>query len=314
MELEDLRTFVEVADAGGVSAAALRLGVSKSVVSRRLMRLESELGVQLLARSTRGASLTEAGTTFREHAARASAEIDLAQENIDHESVLRGRLRVAVPLSSGPMHFAPVLTSMALHHPQLQVDATYSDRFTDLISEGFDCAIRVGTLKDSCLIAKRVGQIHGKLVASPSYIAAHGSPETPDDLASHRVLIGNETWRFIDGDSIVTVQPQGRFKSDNSRALTCAAVAGLGIAYLPNCVMQEDLASGALVPIMTRYPVPPGDVHVVRPNSPHPTRKVRILSEFLIKSFETDGQMWDSGAMLPKSVGETQSGRALVSC
>src|SRR5690606_30523586 len=141
--LEDLRTFVEVADAGGVSAAALRLGISKSIVSRRLIRLESELGVQLLARSTRGASLTEAGMTFRDHAARASAEIEMAEETILGETELRGRLRVAVPLSSGPTHFAPVLADMARHHPQLQIDASYSDRFIDLIGEGFDCAIRV---------------------------------------------------------------------------------------------------------------------------------------------------------------------------
>lgn len=295
MELEDLRTFVEVADAGGVSAAALRLGVSKSIVSRRLIRLEAELGVQLLARSTRGASLTEAGVTFREHAARASAEIEMAEEKILHESELRGRLRVAVPLSSGPIHFAPVLANMARHHPQLQIDAAYSDRFIDLIAEGFDCAIRVGALRDSNLIAKRVGMIYGKLVASPNYIAAHGSPETPDDLATHQALIGNEAWRFTDGDRIVTIQPQGRFKADNSKALASAAVAGLGVAYLPDCVIYEHLASGELVPIMTRYPLPAGNVHVVRPNSPHPARKVRILSEFLMESFEKDQHVW-SGA------------------
>jgi DNA-binding transcriptional LysR family regulator len=296
LEVEDLRTFVEVADAGGVSAAALRLGISKSIVSRRLIRLESELGVQLVARSTRGASLTEAGVTFREHAARASAEIEMAVETFLQENEVRGRLRVAVPLSSGPIHFAPVLAEMARRHPQLQIDAAYSDRFIDLIAEGFDCAIRVGVLRDSNLIAKRVGLIYGKLVASPNYIALHGSPETPDELVTHQALIGNETWRFMDGEKTVTVQPQGRFKADNSKALASAAIAGLGIAYLPDCVIYEHLASGALVPIMTRYPLPAGSVHVVRPNSPHPARKVRILSEFLIESFQKDQHVWGGGS------------------
>lgn len=291
MELEDLRTFLEVAEVGGVSAAALRLGISKSIVSRRLIRLESELGVQLLARSTRGASLTEAGMTFRDHAARASAEIEMAEETILGETELRGRLRVAVPLSSGP-HFAPVLADMARHHPQLQIDASYSDRFIDLIGEGFDCAIRVGTLRDSNLMARRVGHIHGKLVASPNYIAVHGSPETPEELADHQALIGNETWRFMDGEKIVTVQPKGRFKADNSKALASAAAAGLGIAYLPDCVTYEYLASGALVPIMTQYPLPAGEVHVVRPNTPHPARKMRILSEFLTASFVANQHNW----------------------
>lgn len=167
MDIEDLSTFVEVADAGGVSAAARRLGVSKSIVSRRLFRLEAELGVQLLARTTRGAALTEAGIAFRDHAARAGAEIDAARETILPTGALRGRLRVSVPLSFGPTHFAPVLAEMALRHPMLKIQASYSDRFIDLIAEGFDCAVRVGYLRDSNLIARRVGPVYGSLVASP---------------------------------------------------------------------------------------------------------------------------------------------------
>jgi DNA-binding transcriptional LysR family regulator len=292
MDLEDLRTFVEVADAGGVSPAARRLGVSKSMVSRRLTRLEAALGIQLLARTTRGAGLTEAGITFRDHAARISAEIDMAREMIRPAGDLCGRLRVAVPLTSGPPHFAPVLAEMARHHPQLQIDAEYSDRCVDLIADGFDCAIRVGALRDSNLIARRVGQINGKLVASPDYIRLHGSPETPEDIAAHQALLGAETWRFVDGDKIITVQPQGRFKADNGAALASAAVAGLGIAWLPDCVIHEYIESGALVPVMVRYPLPAGGVYVVRPPSPHQARKVSILSEFLVASFERKPYLW----------------------
>ncbi|AJD42556.1 LysR family transcriptional regulator protein [Rhizobium gallicum bv. gallicum R602sp] len=286
MDIEDLRTFVEVADAGGVSPAARRLGISKSMVSRRLIRLEEALGIQLLARTTRGAGLTEAGGTFRDYAARICTEIDIARETIVPDGDLRGRLRVAVPLTSGPLHFAPVLAEMARHHPQLQIHAEYSDRFVDLIADGFDCAIRVGALRDSNLIARRVGQIYGKLVASPDYIRIHGSPEKPDEIAAHQALIGAEAWRFMDGEKVVTVQPQGRFSSDNGAALASAAAAGLGIAWLPDCVTHEYLTSGALVPVMTRFPLPVGGVYVVRPPSPHPARKVRILSEFLIEAFQ----------------------------
>src|SRR5580693_8482389 len=168
MDLEDLRTFVDVADAGGVSSAARRLGVSKSIVSRRLFRLEAELGVQLLARTTRGAALTEAGVTFREHAARVCAEIDVARETILPAGDLRGRLRIAAPLSLGPTHLAPVLAELARRHPLLQVHTAFSDRFVDIVSEGFDAAVRIGYLSDSNLIARRVGPIFGKLVASPA--------------------------------------------------------------------------------------------------------------------------------------------------
>lgn len=209
MDIEELQTFVEVAHAGGISQAALRLGVSKSIVSRRLSRLESELGVQLLARSTRGSALTESGATFRDYAARVCTEIDIAKETILPAGTLRGRLRVAVPLSFGPTHFAPVLAEMARRHPQLHMQTCYSDRFVDLITEGYDCAIRVGYLKDSNLIARRIGPVYTKLVASTDYIKAHGAPETPDDLVDHQALLqGTEAWQFMDGDKIITVRPQ----------------------------------------------------------------------------------------------------------
>ncbi|WP_225412435.1 LysR family transcriptional regulator [Stigmatella hybrida] len=286
MDIEELRTFVEVADAGGVSSAARRLGVSKSIVSRQLARLEAELGVQLLSRTTRGAALTEAGVTFRDHAARACAEIDAARELIQPDGELRGRLRVAVPLTFGPTHLAPVIADMARLHPQLHIHASYSDRFVDLVAEGFDCAIRIGYLKDSNLIARHVGPIYGRLVASPDYIKAHGSPETPDELVVHQALMqGTEPWQFTDGDKIITLRPQGRFKADNGTALIAAALAGLGIAWLPEGITQDHVASGALVPVMTRYPPPLAGIYVIRPPSPHPARKVRVLTDMLIACF-----------------------------
>jgi DNA-binding transcriptional LysR family regulator len=287
LDIEDIRTFVEIADAGGISSAAARLGVAKSIVSRRLLRLEAELGVQLLARTTRGAALTEAGVTFRDHAARVSAEIDAAMEAVLPAGDLRGRLRVAVPLSFGPIHFAPILAEMGRRHPHLQIQTCYSDRFVDLIAEGYDCAIRVGYLQDSDLIARRVGPVYGKLVASPDYIRAHGSPESPEELLTHEALMqGTEAWQLMDGDKIVTVRPQGRFKADNGTALVFAALAGLGIAYLPDRLTHEYVTSGALVPVMTRYPPAPAGAYVIRPPGQHPARKIRVLTELLIEYCE----------------------------
>ncbi len=287
MEIEDLRTFVEIADAGGISPAARRLGLSKSIVSRRLVRLEAELDVQLVARTTRGAALTEAGDLFRDHAARVCAEIDVAKETIRPAGDLRGRLRIAAPLTFGPTHFAPLLADMARRHPQLHIHTCYTDRFVDLIAEGYDCAIRIGYLQDSNLVARRVGPIYGKLVASPDYVKAHGSPEAPEDLAGHEALMqGTETWHLMDNDKIITVRPQGRFKADNGTALLAAATAGLGIAYLPDGITSEYLVSGVLVPVMTRYPPPPAGVYVIRPPGQHPARKIRMLTELLVACFE----------------------------
>jgi len=287
VDIEELRTFVEVANAGGVSPAARRLGVSKSIVSRQLARIEAELGVQLLARTTRGAALTEAGVAFRDHAARACAEIDAARELIMPDGELCGRLRIAAPLTFGPTHLAPVFADMARRHPQLHIHTSYSDRFVDLVAEGFDCAIRFGYLQDSNLIARLVGPFYGKLVASPDYIKAQGEPGTPDELVAHQALMqGTEAWQFMDGDKVITVRPQGRFKADNGTALVAAALAGLGIAWLPDGITHEHVASGALVPVMTRYPPPPAGIYVIRPPSQHPARKVRVLTEMLIACFE----------------------------
>lgn len=286
MDLEELRTFVEVADAGGVTPAARRLGVSKSIVSRRLARLEEDLGVQLLARTTRGATLTEAGTAFRDSAARVWSEIESAKETIRPSGELRGRLRVAAPLSFGPTHFAPVLAQMARRHPQLHVHTSYTDYFVDLVSDGFDCAIRCGYLPDSALISRRIGPLLGKLVASPDYLRTHGAPATPDAILDHQaVMQGTEAWQFMDGDRLVTVRPNGRFKADNGVSLVAAALEGIGIAYLPEKLVEDHIRSGALVALMPRYPVRPAGIYVVRPPAQHPARKVRILTEMLLECF-----------------------------
>lgn len=285
--------FAEVADAGGISAAARRLGISKSIVSRRLVRLEADLGVQLLARSTRGAALTEAGETFRDHAERIGTEYQSAKDAVLPAGDLRGRLRISMPLTFGPTHFAPVLAGLARQHPRLHIHSVYSDRFVDLIAEGFDCALRIGLLKDSNLIARRVGPVYGRLVASPDYIKTHGAPERPEEILSHQALMqGNETWKFLEGGKVITIQPQGRFKADDGMALTAAAAAGLGIARLPDSLSQPYRATGALVTVMPNYPLPVSGAYVVRPQSRHPARSVRILTEMLILHFEANPELW----------------------
>jgi DNA-binding transcriptional LysR family regulator len=285
-DLEDLTTFVEVADAGGVTPGARRLGLSKSIVSRRLVRLEKDLGVQLLARSTRGAALTEAGATFREHAARVALELDNARDAIAPKGELCGRLRIATPLSFGPTHVAPVLAELARRHPQLQVHASYADRFVDLINEGFDAAIRVGYLPDSNLIARRVAPLRGKFVASPEYIRAHGAPRTPDDLMDHEALMqGTESWRVVVDGRITTVGVRGRYKADNGEALTIAALAGLGIAALPDFLIDKHVEAGTLVPVLVDYPLPEAGIYVVRPPGGLPPRQVRALIEIMIERF-----------------------------
>lgn len=286
MELEDLRTFVQVADAGGVSSAARRLGVAKSIVSRRLFRLEADLGVQLLARTTRGAALTEAGVTFRDHAARVCAEMDAARDEMSPNGDVRGLLRIAVPSSFGPTHFAPALAELAVRHPLLHLHARYSDRYVDLVGEGFDCGIRVGYLQDSNLVARRIGSFSVRLFASPGYLDKHGAPKTPEDVSAHQaVLIGTETWTFSEGKKTLAVHPQGRFKTDSAVGIAEATAAGVGIAALPDDIAESWVSAGALQPIMVGYKLPPVGIFVVRPPGQHPARKVRVLIDLLVDKF-----------------------------
>jgi DNA-binding transcriptional LysR family regulator len=284
MEIEDLKTFVEIAHGGGISTAARRLGVSKSVVSRQLARLEDALGSQLLSRTTRGAALTEAGATFREHAARILGELEAAQEAMAPKGALSGLLRIAAPLSGGPKLVAPALAELARRHPQLRIHAVYSDRFVDLVAEGFDAAIRIGILPDSTLVARRIRPMTGMLVASPAYIAAHGAPRTLDELVDRECLMqGTESWRLSECGKIIAVHPRGRFKADNGEALLSAALAGLGVAALPDFLIEPHVASGALTPLLTDHPPPEAGMYVVRPPGDFPPRKVRELIDILLE-------------------------------
>lgn len=286
MDIEDLSTFIEVADAGGVAPGARRLGLSKSIVSRRLTRLEETLGAQLLSRTTRGSVLTDAGSIFREHALWVIAELDTAQEAISPDGALMGRLRIAAPLSSGITQLAPVFAELARRHPQLQLDTSYSDRFVDLVGEGFDCAVRLGVLPDSSLIARRIYSFKARVVASPAYLATYGTPRTPEDLGQHQCIVKKgEAWQVIDEGKVMNIRPRGRFTSDNGEAVLAAALAGVGVAGLPDFLVNKYIENGALVPLLTDYQIPELGMFVVRPAGSHPNRKVRTLIEILIEYF-----------------------------
>jgi DNA-binding transcriptional LysR family regulator len=285
-DLDDLKSFVKVAEAGGLSSAAARLGVAKSVVSRRLLRLEQELGTRLLARTTRGASLTEAGTTFREHALRACAEIDMARDLLRPDGEVRGLLRLALPVTFGSTHVAPVLAKLVGQYPLLQVHASYSDAFVDLVGEGYDAAVRVGHLQDSSLVSRQIAPVQGKVVASPGYVERHGAPRTIEELTKHEaVMQGTETWRLLDGTRTVMLRPKGRFKADHASVLAAAACEGLGLAYLPDFITDPFLASGALVPVLAQHPVPQAGVYVVRPPGAAAPRKVQVLIDAMLAAF-----------------------------
>lgn len=286
MDLEDLKMFIEVADAGGVSPASRRLGLAKSVVSRRLARLEATLDTQFFLRTPRGSVLTEAGVVFREHAVRAIAELNSAQEALSAEGRLIGRLRIAAPLSFGISQLAPVFAELARRHPLLEIDTMYNDRFVDLVNEGADCAIRLGFLPDSNLLARRIYAFSGCFVASPAYLQAHGTPTTLDELAQHQtVLRKGEVWRLTYQNEVITMRPRGRLTTDNGEAVLAGVLAGIGVAALPDFLINPYIDNQQLIPILTQYVFPELGMYVVRPSGQLPNRKIKALTELLIEYF-----------------------------
>lgn len=311
-EIDDMRAFVEVVESGGFGRAAERLGVSKSIVSRRVAGLEASLGARLLDRTTRGVAPTPAGEEFKVRAERILAELEEARDVVAESGrAVVGLLRLSAPLSFGLRNVAPLLAEMALRHPKLRIEASYSDRAVDLLGERFDAAIRIGSLPDSALVARRLAAVRGALVASPAYLARHGTPRTPADLANHEHLlrigpVGSEPIKLRAGKRWITVRVEGRFRADNGDALLEAAIAGVGIGRLPTFLLAPALERGELVPLLMDYEMPEAGIYLVRPPGAHVPGKVRALTEILVERF--GGQPWWDKCMMHERPGEPLAG------
>jgi DNA-binding transcriptional LysR family regulator len=298
IELDDLRSFVEVVEAGGFNRAASRLGISKSVISRRIARIEADLGTRLLSRTTRGISPTDAGIEFKVRCERILADLAEAREAVAQRGGgVVGRLRISADVSFGVRHVAPLLADMAKRHPRLEIDVSYVDRHVDLIAERFDAAVRIGALKDSSLVARRVAPVRAIVVASPDYLARNGRPRTPGDLASRECLIyaGAGTvvdWQFRSGSRWIAIRPSGRLRSDNGEAMLQWAIAGLGIAAGPSFLVGDAIESGRLEPLLLDYPMPEFGIYVVRPPGSYVPGKVRALIDTLAEHFGGE-PVWD---------------------
>jgi DNA-binding transcriptional LysR family regulator len=289
-DLEDMRYLVEVVDQGGFNRAAARLGVSKSIVSRRIARMEADLGVRLVSRTTNGINPTEAGLEFKARSERILAEVTEAREAVARQSgEMVGRLRISAPLSFGMRHVAPVLAAIAERHPRLEVDASFSDRIVDIVGERLDAAVRIGALRDSSLVARRIAPIRALLVASPAYLDRRGRPSSPSDLSEHECLIYSgglvPEWKLRSGKRTVSVRPTGRLRSDNGDTLVQWAIAGLGIANVPSFLAARELESGALEAVLSDYAEAEYGVYVVRPPGSHVPAKVRVLIDDLVAHF-----------------------------
>lgn len=301
---EELAAFAAVVDAGSFTGAAQRLGQSKAAVSDQVRRLEARLGARLLNRTTRRVSVTEAGAACHAHCVRMRQEAEAAArvaESLSAEPV--GRLRLTAPQTFAPLHVAPALASFAALYPRLDVDLSVTPGRADLIGGGLDLAIRVGALPDSRLVARRIGVTRQILVAAPAYLKRAGRPATASDLHDHAALIFTPLtptgeWSIADPDGRVRRVPvRARLGSDAGEALLTAAVAGMGIAYVPDWMVHAELTSGALQVILPGWGRPPQPIHAVHASAGQPPAKVRLFIDHVRGHFG-DPPYWARGTGL----------------
>lgn len=296
---DDLQAFVAVVEAGSFTAAADRLDVAKSAISRRVSGLEERLGVQLLRRTTRRLNLTDTGQSFYERSARILADLDEAEAAVGQEhGELRGNLRVALPMSFGLRHMSMPIAEFNRRHPRVTFDLNFNDRRIDLVEEGVDVAIRIGRLADSTLIARRLFEVRTVLCASPDYLERRGTPKTPDDLLDHDCLgYSNlpDPGHWVCSDSSGerhTVSVHVVMTASSGDFLCAAAAEGLGIALQPTFIAGDAIGRGELLPILTDYDWPVSPAYAIYPPTRHLSYRVREFIDFLADRF-ADTPRWD---------------------
>jgi DNA-binding transcriptional LysR family regulator len=296
-DLEGLAIFAKVAELRSFAGAAAELGLSKATVSKAVGRIETRLGSRLFNRTSRRLALTDAGRHLAVPAARILAEGEAAEsEARAQSSTPRGLVRLAVPMSFGLREVAPALPDFFSACPDVSVDLHLSDEVIDVIGGGFDAALRIAALPDSSLIARRLAVVPRLLVATPDYLARHGRPKHPRDLAAHACLgyaylPTREAWRFVNAaGEEVAVRTDGPLRANNADALMPALLAGQGLAIQPEFMIRDAIADGRLVALLPDWHLPEISLHLVTPpGGPRPAR-IEALVEFLVKRFSRSGE------------------------
>lgn len=287
---EDMRIFVQAVDLHGFTAAADKLGLSKQFVSRRISALEARLGVRLLTRTTRQLAVTDLGRIYYDRAVQILADVSDADLAVSSQSgAVRGLLRVSAPMSLGTMYLSSLVPQFLQRHPEVSLELDLNDRAVDIVGEGYDMAVRVAALADSSLIARTIAPVTTVPCCSPAYLAQHGAPATPDDLRRHACILSSQSrsveWPFMQDGKIHTVAVSGRMRLNNGELARDAAVAGLGVAFLPTFITGAALRSGALLPLLADWPPPPSAVYAVYPQHRQASLIIRAFSDFLIDAF-----------------------------
>jgi DNA-binding transcriptional LysR family regulator len=285
-----MRLYTRVVETGSFSAVARELGTIQPTVSKQLTALEEHLGVRLLNRTTRQLSPTEAGRKYYERCKRILDDIADAETGLsDLQNRPTGLLRVHAAVAFGQLYMLPIMFRFRRLYPGVAVDLMLSDRYVDLIQEGVDVAIRFGELRDSQLVARRVGGARRVCVASPAYLRARGTPRTPGELVAHNCITYNylfsNEWDFDGAQGATKVRVGGDFRANSALTIRAAALEGIGIANMPTMFVQEDLDQGRLVQVLGEYGPPAVDVHAIYASARFLSTKVRTFLDFVAEEF-----------------------------
>jgi DNA-binding transcriptional LysR family regulator len=297
-QFQSMQIFARVVETESYTEAAEKLGLSRSAVSKRVMQLERALGAKLLNRTTRRVIPTEAGLVYYDRCMRILTDVNDAGQLVRrlHSSVGRS-LAINGPVSFGIRHLGTAIAGFAARHPDLELSVSLSDRFTNLIEEGYDVAIRVAKQVEPGLIAERIAPVRVVLAASPAYLERHGMPNEPNDLTGHSCLhytylASRDLWNFIGPDGAQTLRVSGRITANNGDILMDAALHGLGIAHLPTFFVYRELQAGRLRIVMPEYKIPEISLFAVYPPNRQSTGMVGLLVEHLREHFGPE-PYWD---------------------
>ncbi|ACJ31347.1 Helix-turn-helix, Fis-type [Shewanella piezotolerans WP3] len=290
MDLNRVQMFAQVVEQGSFTKAAKALGITKATVSRKIAELEADAGVQLLFRTTRALKLTEAGANYYNRVHHILSELQNAEDQLSaSQQTITGHLKIICPIELGQLYFGQILARFLNAYPQITIDAELTNRKVDVIGEGVDFLFQITEKRNEALQTYALLNTPKVLMASPKYLAKHGTPQIPEDLSQHQCIrlstpYVDNSWSLFNGEKWVTFEPKSRLETNNITLVREAAIEGLGIATVPMIIASEAIENGSLVTVLQDYPMKQNLITISMPKRVYLPRKYRVFTEFLYKN------------------------------
>ena len=311
IDLNRVQIFAQVVEQGSFTGAAKALGITKATVSRKIAELEADTGTQLLFRTTRALKLTEAGSSYYNRINKILTDLQSAEHQLsDQQKLIKGNLKIVCPIELGQLFLGPIFAQFLTRYPDITIDAELTNRKVDAIEEGIDLLFQIADSSDTRLQSYALVNAHKSLMASPAYLALHGTPKVPQDLTQHKAIRLQSAhiegaWKLFDGKSWIIAEPMTQLTVNNVTLAREAAIAGLGITAVPSIIAQVALEQGYLIPLLDDYPMVQTKVVLSYPQRAYLPRKYRVFIEFIYAALF---KRWGSQVLeVPDFIGQTDA-------